>query len=104
MKRSLSGMLLSALLLAASVIAPAAAFLSATEAEAFSASTVYRNTASSVVLIFGFEDSGAGSSGTGSILTRDGLILTNNHVIYDAASKRPYDNIRVFFKPANELS
>ena len=84
---SLSALLLSAML------------ISATSAEAFSASTVYRNTASSVVLIFGFEDSGAGSSGTGSILTRDGLILTNNHVIANGEGGRLFSNIVVYFKP-----
>ena len=36
----------------------------APSAQAFSAAEVYREAASSVVLIFGFEDNGAGSSGT----------------------------------------
>ena len=55
--------------------------------------------ASSVVLIFGFEDSGAGSSGTGSILTRDGLVLTNNHVIANAKNGRLFSNVVVYLKP-----
>jgi serine protease Do len=75
-------------------------FLQATRAEAFSASDVYRNASDSVVLIFGFEDSGAGSSGTGSILTQDGLILTNNHVIATGdGGSRLFSNIVVYFKP-----
>ena len=86
------------LILAVCVIAPAMLF-QATTAAAFSASNVYRNTANSVVLIFGFEDSGAGSSGTGSILTRDGLILTNNHVIANGEGGRLFSNIVVYFKP-----
>jgi serine protease Do len=71
----------------------------AVDAQAFSAATVYRNTSSSVVLIFGFSDSGAGSSGTGSIMTRDGLILTNNHVITNPETGRLYSSLVVYFKP-----
>ena len=69
------------------------------EAQALSASQVYRNASSSVVLIFGFEDSGAGSSGTGSLLTADGLVLTNNHVIAGGKGGKLYSNIVVYFKP-----
>jgi len=66
----------------------------------FSAADVYRNSASAVVAIFGFDSKGAGSSGTGTVITADGMILTNNHVIFDPNTKAPYSNIRVFFKPA----
>jgi serine protease Do len=69
------------------------------DAQAFSASTVYRNSSSSVVLIFGFSDSGSGSSGTGSILTRDGLILTNNHVVANVKTGKLFPNLVVYFKP-----
>ena len=72
----------------------------ATSAQAFSAAEVYREAASSVVLIFGFEDNGAGSSGTGSILTPDGLVLTNNHVIARGESGKLYSNLVVYFKPS----
>lgn len=68
-------------------------------AQAFSAANVYRNTSQSVVLIFGFSKSGAGSSGTGSIITRDGLILTNNHVITNSDTGRLYPDLVVYFKP-----
>jgi S1-C subfamily serine protease len=71
----------------------------AAPAAAFSAAKVYRDAANSVVLIFGFEDNGAGSSGTGSVLTRDGLVLTNHHVIAKADSDRLYSNLVVYFKP-----
>ena len=73
--------------------------MAAAPAAAFSAAKVYRDAANSVVLIFGFEDNGAGSSGTGSVLTRDGLVLTNHHVIAKADSDRLYSNLVVYFKP-----
>jgi serine protease Do len=72
----------------------------ASAAQALSPAEVYREAANSVVLIFGFEDSGAGSSGTGSIVTADGLVLTNNHVIAQGEDgRRLYPNIMVYFKP-----
>jgi len=90
--------ILVAVMFAAGVFAPAFLGL-AGEAEAFSAAQVYRNASSSVVLIFGFEDNGAGSSGTGSILTADGLVLTNNHVIAKGEGGGLYSNIVVYLKP-----
>lgn len=86
--------LLSAVSMLASVLIGVAG-----EAQAFSAAAIYRNTSSSVVLIFGFSDSGAGSSGTGSIITRDGLVLTNNHVITDSDTGRLFPNLVIYFKP-----
>ena len=74
--------------------------LGAGEVQAFSPAEVYRNASSSVVLIFGFEDNGAGSSGTGSILTTDGLVLTNNHVIASGDGGKLFSNIVVYFKPS----
>jgi len=67
--------------------------------QAFSPAEIYRNASDSVVLIFGFDDAGRGSSGTGSILTRDGLVLTNDHVIANAESGRLFPNLVVYFKP-----
>jgi len=75
------------------------AWVSPSQAEGFSAANIYRNTSSSVVLIFGFNESGAGSSGTGSILTRDGVVLTNDHVITDANTGKLFPNLVVYFKP-----
>lgn len=69
-------------------------------AESFSAADVYRESAPAVVLIFGFNSKGDGSAGTGSIISEQGLILTNNHVIYDAAARTHYPKVTVYFKPA----
>ena len=76
-----------------------AMLMAAPEAGAFSASDIYRNVSNSVVLIFGFEDGGAGSPATGSVLTEDGLILTNNHVIANATSVKLFGHIVIYFKP-----
>jgi serine protease Do len=73
--------------------------VAASAAQAFSAADIYRNSSSSVVLIFGFSDSGAGSSGTGSILTADGLVLTNNHVVTNSETGRLFSNLVVYLKP-----
>ena len=86
------------LLSTASLFAPVLIGI-AGDAQAFSAANVYRNSSSSVVLIFGFSDSGAGSSGTGSIITRDGLVLTNNHVITNSDTGKLFPNLVVYFKP-----
>ncbi len=77
----------------------ASLFVAAGEARAFSAAEVYRNTSQSVVLIFGFSGSSGGSSGTGSILNRDGLVLTNNHVISQGGAGGLFPNLVVYLKP-----
>lgn len=69
-------------------------------AQAFSAAEIYHKAAKSVVLIFGFDNSGSGSSGTGSIITSDGLVLTNNHVVSSGnGGKDLFPNLIVYFKP-----
>ena len=66
----------------------------------FSAASVYRDASPAVVVVFAYDAKGDGTSGTGSLVSRDGMILTNNHVIMNPKTKKPYVNIRVFFKPA----
>ncbi len=78
--------------------------VAARQVAAFSAADVYREAAPSVVLIFGFEAKGGGTSGAGTILTRDGLVLTNDHVVSHAtrAARRPgrvYSNLVAYLKP-----
>ncbi len=52
-----------------------------------------------MVVVFAYDANGDGTSGTGSLVRRDGMILTNNHVIMNPKTRKPYVNIRVFFKP-----
>jgi len=65
----------------------------------FSAADVYRQASPSVVLIFAHDDRGNGTQGTGTLITYDGKVLTNRHVVKDKATGSPYENIVVFFKP-----
>jgi V8-like Glu-specific endopeptidase len=85
--------------LAATFVATALWHGGPVEAEAVSAAQVYREASPAVVVIFGFDKKGAGSSGTGTVVTKDGMILTNNHVIFDQKTKQQYANIQIYFKP-----
>ena len=66
----------------------------------FSAADVYRDASPSVVVIYGFDSAKVNASGTGSLVRADGMILTNNHVVTNPKTKRPFASIRVFFKPS----
>ncbi|MGH0033562.1 MAG: S1C family serine protease [Myxococcota bacterium] len=81
------------------LMALASATATPADAATMSPADLYRNVAPSVVFIFGTNAGRTGSSGTGSVITRDGLVLTNNHVIADGGSGRPFKTIQVYFKP-----
>ncbi len=59
---------------------------------------VYKQTGPAVVLILGSDDGKAGSGGTGSIVTTEGKIITNAHVVLNE-SGHPFKILYVFLKP-----
>lgn len=58
---------------------------------------IYKAYAKSVVLVFATDGSARGSAGTGSIITREGHVLTNAHVV--APKKRRAAKVFVYLKP-----
>jgi len=69
-------------------------------AEDFDPRKIYTETSKAVVLIAGFEpNQQVMSKGTGSIISSDGLVLTNAHVIIKKKGGRPFNNLRVFLRP-----
>lgn len=73
----------------------------AAEAEAankpLSPRQIYKTYGKGVVLVFATDGSAQGSAGTGSVITEDGQIITNAHVV--AKNGRPYKRIFVYLKP-----
>jgi serine protease Do len=61
---------------------------------------IYQGVSPGVVLLFASEGSGSGtgSAGTGSIISEDGLVITNAHIFIRKDSS-PMSNIFVFLKP-----
>ncbi|MCC6810355.1 MAG: trypsin-like peptidase domain-containing protein [Deltaproteobacteria bacterium] len=71
----------------------------ASRAGAMSPRDIYQKSGAAVVLILSSDDGKTGSGGTGSIITKDGKVVTNAHVILNA-SGQPYKTTYVFLKPA----
>ena len=63
--------------------------------------TLYRQASSGVVVVFSLPASGNGSMGAGIVLDRQGLILTNAHVLApSSAGSSEGRTLRVYFRPA----
>ncbi|MCK6545143.1 serine protease [Myxococcota bacterium] len=58
---------------------------------------IYKQYAKGVVLVFATDGSAQGSAGTGSIISKDGQIITNAHVV--AQEGKPYKKVFVYLKP-----
>ena len=69
-------------------------------AQEFNPKKIYQKTSKAVVLIAAFERGGEdASSGTGSIIQEDGLVLTNAHVIFNPGRNTTFSEILIFLKP-----
>jgi len=67
----------------------------------FDPKAIYQKAAKSVVLLLCASSEGSGELGTGSVVdVGRRRILTNAHVVIRDASKEPWPQIRVYFKPA----
>jgi len=58
---------------------------------------IYKEMGRAVVLVFGTDGSAQGSAGTGSIITPDGQIITNAHVI--SKDGKPFKKVFIYLKP-----
>jgi serine protease Do len=70
-----------------------------TNALALTPKQIYQNVSPGVVFIFASEGHGKGNGGTGSIISEDGLVITNAHIFTKKDSSKPISNIWVFLKP-----
>jgi serine protease Do len=61
---------------------------------------IYDRDSPAVVMVIGYSNNGQrGSGGTGSIIQRDGLILTNAHVVIEEHTGKPYPRLTIYLKP-----
>lgn len=69
-------------------------------ASEFNPSHLYKNISNSIVAVTGSETPyGKKSIGAGSLINKDGIVLTNAHVIINKKSKKPFKKLFVLFKP-----
>ncbi|MHB1956592.1 MAG: S1C family serine protease [Sulfobacillus sp.] len=62
---------------------------------------IYREDSPGVVVILAMNKDGKGEMGAGIIISPDGLVLTNAHVVTDRSSGGLFPVIRVYYKPAH---
>ncbi|MFZ3066195.1 MAG: serine protease [Nitrospirota bacterium] len=70
-----------------------------TFANAYTPKEIYQKAGHGVVLILATDDGKKGSGGTGSIISANGLILTNAHVVINEDANRPKRRIDIYLKP-----
>jgi len=64
----------------------------------FPAREVYQKYSPAVVVILASGEDGKGMIGTGSIIAKDGLIITNAHVVFNKEQKALYPKVGVYLK------
>lgn len=67
--------------------------------QAYTPKEIYQKAGPGVVFIFASKGSSKGSGGTGSIITSDGLVITNAHLFTKKDSTELLSDITVFLKP-----
>jgi len=72
--------------------------LASQAAMALSPKDVYKKAGPAVVLFLGSDDGKSGSAGTGSIISSDGKVVTNAHVVLNETNQ-PFKILYVFLKP-----
>ncbi|MEQ9496142.1 MAG: serine protease [Deltaproteobacteria bacterium] len=83
---------------ASMVMAGALMFVSASAfADGLSPKQIYKTYGKAVVLVFATDGSAQGSAGTGSIISSDGQVITNAHVV--AKSGQKFKKVFVYIKP-----
>lgn len=75
----------------------AVSFAPAVQAKELTPREIYKSYAKAVVLVFATDGSAQGSAGTGSIISDDGQIITNAHVV--AQEGKPFKKVFVYLKP-----
>jgi serine protease Do len=66
---------------------------------AYTPKQIYQKAGPGVVFIFASKGSNKGSGGTGSIISRDGLVITNAHIFKQKDSDDLLTDISIFLKP-----
>lgn len=61
---------------------------------------IYKKAGPGVVLILGGDGGLQGTGGTGSIISTDGKVITNAHVVVNGETGQPYRTLKVYLKPA----
>jgi len=80
------------------ILAAVALLAFSARAEEIDYKKLYATASPAVVLIYG-EQGEVGSVGTGSIIHRSGLVVTNAHVILNHDTKQPFPKLFAFLKP-----
>ena len=66
---------------------------------AYTPKQIYQKAGPGVVFIFASQGSNKGSGGTGSIISREGLVITNAHIFKPKGSTSLLTDISIFLKP-----